>query len=368
MVSPYVARRHGEEPTTYAHPSLEAGARRDPRRDRLPRAGDGGARGADRLRPRLRRPAAPAARPTSASCPRSAGGCWPGPPTGGQPRTPSGSGTSWPRSPRSGSARPTRRRSRCPTERSAFLKAHVFPEFMAGLLTHDPGMYPRRMILDECRLFGVAVLPPDVNRSVAPYSVEVVDRGLADHLLGLTAAVRAVQRGEDPIPAAAAAARVAVGLAGGAGRRRRSAARPADRVRRRRGRGRLPLRRADRAAGRRRHHRRRGGALLAGRPFTSLRTCASGAGCRGPTAEALTDAGRAGPARRGRTARWSVGRRALTAGGRGAVARPRGRRRGGGGGAAPGAGHGGCRPGGPRGRADRAGPARRPHPGAARRP
>jgi error-prone DNA polymerase len=87
-----------------------------------------------------------------------------------------------------------------PTYRSAFLKAHVFPEFAAGLLTHDPGMYPRRMILDECRLFGVAVLPPDVNRSVGPYTVEVVDRGMADHLLGLTPAVRAVRRGEDPSP------------------------------------------------------------------------------------------------------------------------------------------------------------------------
>jgi error-prone DNA polymerase len=87
-----------------------------------------------------------------------------------------------------------------PTERSAFMKAHLFPEFAAGLLTHDPGMYPRRMILDECRLFGVAVLPPDVNRSLGPYTVEVVDRGLADHLLGLRAAVLARQRGEDPAP------------------------------------------------------------------------------------------------------------------------------------------------------------------------
>jgi error-prone DNA polymerase len=87
-----------------------------------------------------------------------------------------------------------------PTVRSAFLKAHVLPEFLAGLLTHDPGMYPRRMILEEARLFGVAVLPPDVNRSHAPYTVEVVDRGLADHLLGLTGAVRAARRGEDPRP------------------------------------------------------------------------------------------------------------------------------------------------------------------------
>ncbi len=72
-----------------------------------------------------------------------------------------------------------------PTYRSAWLKTHVMPEFLAGLLTHDPGMYPRRLILDEARTFGVAVLPPDVNRSERPYTVEVIDQGLAHHLLGL---------------------------------------------------------------------------------------------------------------------------------------------------------------------------------------
>jgi error-prone DNA polymerase len=72
-----------------------------------------------------------------------------------------------------------------PTYRSAYLKAHYLPEFMAGLLTHDPGMYPKRLILDECRTFGVAVLPADLNRSERAYTVEVVDQGLADHLLGL---------------------------------------------------------------------------------------------------------------------------------------------------------------------------------------
>ena len=82
-----------------------------------------------------------------------------------------------------------------PTYRSAYLKAHFLPEFMAGLLTHDPGMYPRRLILDECRTFGVAVLPPDVNRSEGVYTVEVVDRGMADHLLG----IHGVQPG-DPLP------------------------------------------------------------------------------------------------------------------------------------------------------------------------
>lgn len=73
-----------------------------------------------------------------------------------------------------------------PTYRSAWLKTHLFPEFFAGLLTHDPGMYPKRLMVDECRTFGVAVLPPDVNRSEPHAGVEVVDQGLADHVLGLT--------------------------------------------------------------------------------------------------------------------------------------------------------------------------------------
>jgi error-prone DNA polymerase len=87
-----------------------------------------------------------------------------------------------------------------PTERSAFLKAHLFPEFMAGLITHDPGMYPRRMLVEECRLAGVPVLGPDVLRAGRDAQVEVVDEGVADALLGLTAARRAVTAGEDPRP------------------------------------------------------------------------------------------------------------------------------------------------------------------------
>jgi error-prone DNA polymerase len=81
-----------------------------------------------------------------------------------------------------------------PTYRSAFLKAHVLPELLAGLLTHDPGMYPRRLLLDEGRRFGVAVLPCDVDRSERAYTVEVVDRGLAEHLLGLRDALQAAAR------------------------------------------------------------------------------------------------------------------------------------------------------------------------------
>ena len=37
--------------------------------------------------------------------------------------------------------------------------------FLAGVLTHDPGMYPKRLILDDARQFGIAVLGLDVNAS-----------------------------------------------------------------------------------------------------------------------------------------------------------------------------------------------------------
>jgi error-prone DNA polymerase len=87
-----------------------------------------------------------------------------------------------------------------PTERSAFLKAHLFPEFMAGLITHDPGMYPRRMIVEECRLFGVPVLPPDVVRSGREADVVVVDASEADRRLGLGDARAAAVAGRDPHP------------------------------------------------------------------------------------------------------------------------------------------------------------------------
>ncbi|MGH8895389.1 MAG: DNA polymerase III subunit alpha, partial [Actinomycetes bacterium] len=56
-----------------------------------------------------------------------------------------------------------------PTYQSAWLKAHHPAAFLAGVLTHDPGMYPKRLILDDARQFGIAVLPLDVNRSDATY-------------------------------------------------------------------------------------------------------------------------------------------------------------------------------------------------------
>ncbi|MGZ4651292.1 MAG: DNA polymerase III subunit alpha, partial [Kineosporiaceae bacterium] len=61
-----------------------------------------------------------------------------------------------------------------PTYHSAWLKAHHPAAFLAGVLTHDPGMYPKRLILDDARNLGIAVLPLDVNRSEATYRVEQV--------------------------------------------------------------------------------------------------------------------------------------------------------------------------------------------------
>jgi error-prone DNA polymerase len=72
-----------------------------------------------------------------------------------------------------------------PTYRSAWLKAHYCPEFVAGLLTHDPGMYPRRLILDDARQFGIAVLGLDVNRSAGDYRVERLPAADAHALLGV---------------------------------------------------------------------------------------------------------------------------------------------------------------------------------------
>ncbi|HET6910946.1 MAG TPA: DNA polymerase III subunit alpha [Mycobacteriales bacterium] len=59
-----------------------------------------------------------------------------------------------------------------PTYQSAWLKAHHTAAFLAGVLTHDPGMYPKRLILDDARQFGVTVLPLDVNSSDDAYRIE----------------------------------------------------------------------------------------------------------------------------------------------------------------------------------------------------
>ncbi|WP_232548579.1 DNA polymerase III subunit alpha [Propioniciclava soli] len=65
-----------------------------------------------------------------------------------------------------------------PTYQSAWLKWHHPAAFIAGLLTHDPGMYPKRLILEEARRVGVPILPLDVNASDAVHRIEsVADAG-----------------------------------------------------------------------------------------------------------------------------------------------------------------------------------------------
>jgi error-prone DNA polymerase len=59
-----------------------------------------------------------------------------------------------------------------PTYQSAWLKTHFPAEFLAGLLTHDPGMYPRRLLVTEARRLGVKLLPIDINRSSKEFHVE----------------------------------------------------------------------------------------------------------------------------------------------------------------------------------------------------
>jgi error-prone DNA polymerase len=61
-----------------------------------------------------------------------------------------------------------------PTYLSAWLKTHYPAHFLAGVLTHDPGMYPRRLILEDAREHGISVLPLDVNHSEPEYVVETV--------------------------------------------------------------------------------------------------------------------------------------------------------------------------------------------------
>ena len=82
-----------------------------------------------------------------------------------------------------------------PTFQSAYLKAHWPAHFLAGVLTHEPGMYPRRMILEDARLHGIPILPLDVNRSEEDYVIEEVE----NHHVPAGAAA-APESGSPPLP------------------------------------------------------------------------------------------------------------------------------------------------------------------------
>jgi error-prone DNA polymerase len=68
-----------------------------------------------------------------------------------------------------------------PTYRSSWLKTHYRAQFLSGILTHDPGMYPRRLLLDDARRAGVPILPLDIQRSEPEYVTEET----ADDVLGI---------------------------------------------------------------------------------------------------------------------------------------------------------------------------------------
>jgi error-prone DNA polymerase len=62
-----------------------------------------------------------------------------------------------------------------PALQSAWLKAHHPAFLLAGLLEHDPGMWPKRVIVSDARRRGVPILPVDVNRSGEEHIVERAD-------------------------------------------------------------------------------------------------------------------------------------------------------------------------------------------------
>ncbi|MFE9121307.1 DNA polymerase III subunit alpha [Streptomyces sp. NPDC007172] len=59
-----------------------------------------------------------------------------------------------------------------PALQSAWLKAHHPAALYAGLLEHDPGMWPARVILADARRHDVPILPVDINHSHTSYRIE----------------------------------------------------------------------------------------------------------------------------------------------------------------------------------------------------
>lgn len=73
-----------------------------------------------------------------------------------------------------------------PTYQSAYLKRHHPAAFIAGVLTHDPGMYPKRLMANEARQLGVGLAPLDINFSGSQYVVEINKDGGHDVRISLS--------------------------------------------------------------------------------------------------------------------------------------------------------------------------------------
>ena len=175
MVRPFLEARQGWNGSGLPAPRPAGGARGDLGGRGFPRAGAADRRQGHRLHPgRGRRGPPPDGRPDQPG--RGAGLVLPGDAQPGlrpaHGRADVGAAQGLRR--RSVSARPTPLRSRCPpTSRRGSRRTTRQPS-SSGVLTHDPGMYPKRLILDDARQFGIAVLPLDVNASDGEYRIERV--------------------------------------------------------------------------------------------------------------------------------------------------------------------------------------------------
>ncbi|MFF0549663.1 DNA polymerase III subunit alpha [Streptomyces sp. NPDC004311] len=88
-----------------------------------------------------------------------------------------------------------------PALQSAWLKAHHPAALYAGLLEHDPGMWPPRVIVSDARRHNIPVLPVDINRSAAEYRIEETAGGVWGVRLSLSS-VRGIS--EDQVARTAA--------------------------------------------------------------------------------------------------------------------------------------------------------------------
>jgi DNA polymerase III alpha subunit len=55
---------------------------------------------------------------------------------------------------------------------SAYLKTYYPLEFFPGLLNNEPGLYPKRVLLNEAKRCGIQILPPDINESKGKFYLE----------------------------------------------------------------------------------------------------------------------------------------------------------------------------------------------------
>ena len=64
-----------------------------------------------------------------------------------------------------------------PTYHSAWLKTHHPEAFMAAVFEHDPGMYPRRLMIAEAKRMGIPILGLDINASTDHVHLEQTATG-----------------------------------------------------------------------------------------------------------------------------------------------------------------------------------------------